>query len=161
MKKEQFIQAARELETPLYYTARSILRNDEDCADAVQEGLMHAFEKLHTLKEDRYFKTWLTKIVIRECYDILRKQKKQVPYEDSMQEDAAWEPDRYSELYQAILELPEELRVSVTLYYLEGFSVKETAEILQVREGTVKSRLSRARGKLKECLDYSREVSVC
>ena len=59
------------------------------------------------------------------------------------------EEDRYSHLYMAIMELPEELRVLVTLYYLEGFSQKEISEALDIPDGTIKSRLSRAREFLK------------
>ena len=59
------------------------------------------------------------------------------------------EEDRYSHLYMAIMELPEDLRVLVTLYYLEGFSLKEISEALDIPEGTIKSRLSRAREFLK------------
>ena len=66
-----------------------------------------------------------------------------------MQDRKLWEEDRYTDLYLAIMELPQELRVLVTLYYLDGFSVREVSDILQMKEGTVKSRLSRAREQLR------------
>ena len=67
------------------------------------------------------------------------------------------EEDRYSHLYMAIMELPEDLRILVTLYYLEGFSQKEISEALDIPEGTIKSRLSRAREFLKAQLSDEEE----
>ncbi len=67
------------------------------------------------------------------------KRKNLVPYEEYMQDRKLWEEDRYTDLYLAIMELPQELRVLVTLYYLDGFSVREVSDILQMKEGTVKA----------------------
>ena len=63
-----------------------------------------------------------------------------------------FEENRYDHLYMAIMELPEDLRILVTLYYIEGFSQKEISEILEIPTGTIKSKLSRARDSLKEQL---------
>ena len=87
----------------------------------------------------RIFKTWIIRILIRECYRIQKKRKNLVPYEEYMQDRKLWEEDRYTDLYLAIMELPQELRVLVTLYYLDGFSVREVSDILQMKEGTVKA----------------------
>ena len=87
--------------------------------------------------------------MINECNGILRKRKNVIPYEEYMDNMKMTEEDRYSQLYMAIMELPEDLRVLVTLYYLEGFSLKEISEALDIPEGTIKSRLSRAREFLK------------
>ncbi|MDC7290526.1 RNA polymerase sigma factor [Blautia schinkii] len=158
MTRDKFIAEVRESEAMLYHVSKSILKNDADCADAVQEALLKGYEKLHTLKEDAFFRTWMTRILINECYKICKKNKNIVPYEEYIQNAKLWEEDRYSHLYQAILELPGELRVLVTLYYLEGFSQKEISEILNIREGTIKSRLSRARRMLREELSDEEEL---
>lgn len=73
-----------------------------------------------------------------------------------MENAGAAENKKYTHLYMAILNLPEELRILVTLYYIEGFSQKEIAEILHMQEGTIKSRLSRARTLMKEQLTEER-----
>lgn len=73
-----------------------------------------------------------------------------------MENSGAAENKKYTHLYMAILNLPEELRILVTLYYIEGFSQKEIAEILHIQEGTIKSRLSRARDLLREQLTEER-----
>ena len=59
----------------MYHIAKSLLYNDADCADAIQEAIVKAFVKLHTLKDDSYAKTWLIRIVMNECYAIMRKEK--------------------------------------------------------------------------------------
>ena len=140
----------------MYHISKSILKNDADCGDAVQETLLKVYEKLPMLKEEKFFRTWITRILINECKGILRKQKKVVPYEDYMDNERLSEENRYHHLYMAIMELPEDLRILVTLYYIEGFSQKEISEIL---EGTIKSRLSRARDFLKVQLSDEEEKS--
>ena len=116
MTKDVFIKEVRDAEAMLYHISKSILKNDSDCGDAVQETILKAYEKLSTLKKEKYFRTWITRIFLERV---------------------------------AIMELPEDLRVLVTLYYLEGFSLKEISEALDIPEGTIKSRLSRAREFLK------------
>ena len=147
MKKEQLGELIIASEETLYRVAKSLLYNDADCADAIQEAIVKAFSKLHTLKE-----TWLVKIVMNECYAIMRKEKRIISLDDYQMEDQASEQDDYSELYEAIFKLPEPVKLCVTLYYLEGYSVKEVAQILDVTESAVKNRLLKARAVLKESL---------
>ena len=137
MTKDVFIKEVRDAEAMLYHISKSILKNDSDCGDAVQETILKAYEKLPTLKKEKYFRTWITRILINECKGILRKRKNVIPYEEYMDNMKMTEEDRYSHLYMAIMELPE------------GFSLKEISEALDIPEGTIKSRLSRAREFLK------------
>ena len=148
MRKEQLGELIIASEDTLYHVAKTLLYNDADCADAIQEAVVKAFTNLHTLRKDSYAKTWLVRIVINECYAILRKQKNIVSMEAYQYEEAAGTED-YSDLYEAVNRLPKESRICVTLYYLEGYSIKETAKILDLTESAVKNRLSRARAKLR------------
>ena len=157
MTKDTFIKEVRDAEAMLYHISKSILKNDSDCGDAVQETLLKAYEKLPTLKKEKFFRTWITRILINECKGILRKRKNVIPYEDYMDNAKMFEENRYDHLYLAIMELPEELRILITLYYMEGFSQKEISEILEIPEGTIKSRLSRARDLLKVQLTDAEE----
>ena len=152
MTKSAFIREVRDAETMLYHVAKSILKNDADCCDAVQETLLKAYEKVSTLKKEKFFRTWITRILINECNGIIRKRKNIIPYEEYMENAQLFEENRYDHLYMAIMELPENLRILITLYYMEGFSLKEISEMLNIPEGTVKSRLSKARELLKEQL---------
>lgn len=120
-----------------------------DCADAIQEAIVKAFSKLDTLKKDAYAKTWLMRILLNECYSVMRKEKRVVSLEDYRQEEKAEEQKDYSDLYEAIYRLPEEMRLSVTLYYLEGYSVREIATMMKTTESAVKNRLARARQRLR------------
>ena len=158
MTKDVFIKEVWDAEAMLYHISKSILKNDSDCGDAVQETILKAYEKLPTLKKEKYFRTWITKILINECNGILRKRKNVIPYEEYMDNMKMTEEDRYSHLYMAIMELPEDLRILVTLYYLEGFSQKEISEALDIPEGTVRQRIARGKILIQEALDRLEEM---
>lgn len=136
----------------MYHIAKSLLYNDADCADAIQEAIVKAFSKLHTLKDDSYARTWLIRIVMNECYTIMRREKKIISLEEYQMDGQATEQKDYSDLYEAIFKLPEQMKLCVTLYYMEGYSVKEVAALLDTTESAVKNRLAKARGKLKGAL---------
>lgn len=154
MTKEELGELILSSERQLYATAKTILIDDQDCADAIQESIVNAFSKIHTLKKDRYAKTWLIRILINECYNIARAYSNKEPMEVSYLESVSKREDArdYSELYRAVNALKEELRIPVILYYMEEFSVREIAQILDVSEGAVQKRLARARGKLKKTI---------
>ncbi len=152
MTKETLGQLIIDSEETMYHIAKSLLYNDADCADAIQEAIVKAFVKLHTLKDDSYAKTWLIRIVMNECYAIMRKEKKIISLQDYQMNEQETESKDYSDLYEAIFRLPEQIKLCVTLYYMEGYSVKEVAALLDTTESAVKNRLAKARGKLKEAL---------
>ena len=87
MKKEQLGQLILASEDTLYRVAKTLLRSDADCADAIQEAIVKAFSSLYTLRRDSYAKTWLVRIVINECYAIMRKEKRVVSIEDYVPEE--------------------------------------------------------------------------
>lgn len=155
MTKEDLGALILESEHQMYSTAKTILRSDYDCSDAIQETIVKAFQKIDTLKKDKYAKTWLMRILINECYMFLRKEKKCVSLEEAtpLSEIKAQEKTDYSELYLAVNSLKEELKLPVVLYYAEDFSVREIAQILDISEGAVQKRLARARAKLKVQLE--------
>lgn len=134
----------------MYHVAKTLLHSDADCADAIQEAIVKAFASFETLRKDAYAKTWLVRIVINECYAIMRRQQRLVPIDDFTV--AAAEQADYSELYDVLSRLPEEIRLAVTLYYIEGYSVREVAELMNTTQSAVKNRLMRARAKMKKDL---------
>ena len=153
MKKEQLGELILASSDSMYRVAKTLLKNDADCADAISEAIVKAFAGLHTLRSDRYAKTWLIRIVINECYMVIRRDKKLVYLEDYPYEERAAQREDYSDLYRAIIRLPQDIRICVTLYYIEGYRVKEIAGLLEVTESTVKNRLARARRRLKDDLE--------
>ena len=159
MTREQLGTLILDSERQLYSTAKTILSDDHDCADAIQETIVKAFSKIGTLRNDKYAKTWLIRILINECYTLLRKSSKL----EEMSEMAEMNADKntdYSDLYKALNSLKEELRLPVILYYIEDFSIKEIAQILEISEGAVQKRLARARGKLKRDLQESEGLII-
>lgn len=153
MNKDQFTAEVLEAEKSLYRVARSILKNDEDCADAMQNAILAAYVRLDTLKHESFFRTWLTRILINECYQLIRSRRPQVSYEEYMEERGAEDlKTQYSELYLAVLQLPEHYRLPFVLHYVEGYPVKEIGKLLKLSDGTVKVRLHRARNLMKEKL---------
>ena len=113
MKKEQLGQMIIQSEDTLYHIAKTLLYNDADCADAIQEAIAKAFAGLHRLQKDAYAKTWLIRILMNECYAIMRREKRVVSLEDYQQEEAAAETEDYSDLYEALRQLPEESRIFI------------------------------------------------
>ena len=151
MTKDQLGMLIIGAERQMYCTAKTILKNDEDCADAVQETIVKAFLKIDTLKKDKYAKTWLIRILINECYTLLRRESRFTLLESVSGESKAQMEEKkdYSDLYQAVNLLKEELKLPVVLYYAEEFSIREIAQILDISEGAVQKRLARARAQLK------------
>ncbi len=158
-----------------FTVAYRIMGESEAAADATQEAFISTFRKLHQFRGDS-FKSWLMRIVTNACYDELRRRKRRPA--DSIEEmyeiqpavetplhSQQENPEVYaqrSELTSAIQDcidaLPDDQRVIAVLADVEEYAYQEIAEITGLALGTVKSRLSRARGKLRECLRDVREL---
>ena len=148
MDKKSFTEQVLASEQTMYRVSKSILTHDWDCEDAVQEAVTKAYVSVGSLKNEEYFKTWLIRILINECYRILNKKKKIIALDDTPEQ--AGSDESYSELYSAIHKLDKRYRIVVVLHYIEGYSTEEIGNILKIPSGTVKSRLSKARKLLKE-----------
>lgn len=149
MTNEAFACAIEDMTQTLYRVCCTQLRNPADREDAIQEALRRAWEKRHTLRDERYFQTWVIRILLNECDRIRRSSRRILLSEDvpAVQPDA-----EMGALKEAVLALEEGLRLPILLYYLEGYSVSEVARMLHIPQGTVKSRLSRGRARLRELL---------
>ena len=133
----------------MYKTARGLLKNDNDVSDAIQDTILTSFEKIHKLKNPQYFKTWLIRILINECNQILRHYKKvntieQVP--ETPRQDKSLAEFEFKEMLEQV---DEKYRVILVLYYEQGFKISEIAELLELNENTVKTRLARAREQIR------------
>ncbi|MCH5209836.1 MAG: RNA polymerase sigma factor [Oscillospiraceae bacterium] len=152
MDKETFIKAVLEAETTLYHVSKTIIRSDTDCEDAVQEAVIKAYTNLHKLRNDKYFKTWLIRIVINECYRMQKNKTEHLSYDEYSDIESPDVTD-YSDLYEAIMKLNVPVKLAVVLHYIEGYSLKEIGDILKIPVGTVKSRLAKGRNMLKSILN--------
>ena len=149
MDKDAFAGRVTAMQQSLYRVAASYLHGEADRLDAVCEAVARAWEKRGTLRDERLFATWLTRILIRECVSIQRRQRRTVPVEilpEQVQED---ESDAVRSLREAIEALPQRQRTMVVLHYMEGYDVREVARIMGTTRGAVCAGLSRARETLR------------
>ena len=151
--KEAFSRVIQNVKVKLYKTAMAILKNDDDSCDAIQETLISVYKNINTLEHLEYFQTWIIRILINKCYDIMKKNQKIV----NINEKISNEVDSFYEMYLTESELElilnkieKDLKMVTVLYYYDELPVKEIAIILNIPEGTVKSRLSRARKSISE-----------
>lgn len=155
-----FAELIRSIHKVSYRLAKSILAKDEDCADAMQEAIIKAYQNLEQLREPKHFKSWFSKILIHQCYRLHSKRKKVISlHETTQQEIPTQAPYERVEFRDLVSRLEEPFRLVVTLYYLEKYSLQEVADILEVPSGTVKSRLYRARQMLQNFLE-AKEVNT-
>jgi RNA polymerase sigma-70 factor (ECF subfamily) len=149
-----------------------MLRNDADASDATQEAFVRAFRSLDRLEAEGAYGGWLAQIAVNVCRDILKRPRivsrsLDEPMTDTESEykleipDWTDSPERTSinqelkdVVNRAIGTLSDDHRAVITLHHIEGIDVLEIAEILGVSEGTVKSRLSRARSELRRKLGH-------
>ena len=139
----------------MYRIAIAMLQNEEDAADAIQETVLKCWQKIGQLRNDKYFETWLVRILINQCNDILKGRKKIVYVEDIP--EIVHEDDYFTNEWKEMLNgLNENYRVVIELYYVDGFSIKEIARMLHITEVNVRSRMLRGRKQLKQLLNESR-----
>ena len=122
--KAAFQQLMQQEGSSMYKIARAILKNDEDVADAMQETALACWEKIHTLKKDKYFKTWMVRILINNCNAILQKKRGiadpgtseekerflEIPYVEKGYQEAEWR--------EVLNGIEEKYRLVLLLYYM-------------------------------------------
>lgn len=140
--------------TYLYRTAWLYVRDEELALDVVQESILKGFRQIKTLREARYFKTWLTRILINTAKDVMSRQMPVFQLEQ-VREPASEMPDTLEEkmdLCDAIRQLPEQYQSVVILRYFNDMKLSEIAETMQIPEGSVSAYLFRAKRELKNIL---------
>lgn len=142
----------------LYRLAQMTSRNPDDAADALQDAMLSAHRNAPTFRNDAAVGSWLYRIVVNSCLDRLRRDKAR-PTTPLLEDahpvsDPTPRVDTAIVVERALMRLPLEQRAAVVAVDMQGYSVAETARLLGIPEGTVKSRCSRARAKLAETLEY-------
>lgn len=157
MDETTYIAVSEQYMPSLYRAAYSIVQNRHDAEDAVQQALLNAWKGREKAR-DGAERAWMMRIVINECYNILRQRKRTVPAQDALEKADAPVQQADPALYDAISALPENLRTPFLLKYMEGMSEKEVAAALRLPLPSVKNRLFRARKKLQ--IELKEEVGV-
>lgn len=142
----------------IYKVAKGILHSEDDVEDAIQNTVIKVFENIKTLKQDEFFETWMIRILINECNNIMRKNKRVLQFQESLVVENYDDIYEKLDLINAIASLNNELKIITRLYYFEDMSTVEIAKILNIPEGTVRSRLARAREKLKKQMIERNEI---
>ena len=149
MDKDAFAARVTAMQQSLYRVAASYLRGEADRLDAVCEAVARAWEKRGTLRDERLFATWLTRILIRECVNIQRRQRRTVPVDTLPEQAQEDDSDAVRSLREAMETLPQRQRTMVVLHYMEDYDVREVARIMGTTRGAVCAGLSRAREALR------------
>ncbi len=144
----------------MYLIARTRLKSEDDIADAIQETILLSFKNLHKLKNNSLFKTWVIKILINQCNKIYRKKRKEnISFEDKEMEKYLKIEDEFEEnidFHILIRKLDENEKLILTLYYCSNYTTKEISKILKKNESTIRSKIARAKNKLRK--QYEGEI---
>ena len=145
---ELIIMVKREM----YLIAKAKLKNEDDISDAIQETIFACYKNIHKLRENKFFKTWLVRILINECNKVLKGKKKNVSYDGKNMENYLKDEDNSLENIGfdiLIRDLKDDEKLILTLYYYFEYSSKEISKILKINESTIRSKISRAKEKLR------------
>lgn len=148
-----FQELIEEEKVKLYKMAYIYMKNEDDALEVFQETVYKAFISIKSLKDERYFSTWLTRILINNAIDLLNKRKRVIPMDREVLESKvhSYMPSEQNyDLLDAITELDEKYKSVLVLRYFKDYSVKQIAEILDCPEGTVKTNIHRGIRELRE-----------
>ncbi|MEY7971792.1 RNA polymerase sigma factor SigM [Saccharomonospora xinjiangensis] len=159
-----FNELVRRHRDRMWAVALRTVRDPEEAADALQDAFISAFRAASNFRAESQVTTWLHRIVVNACLDRVRRRQARptVPLPDTSHQEPAVPRDSMAEretrlvIKDALAELPEEQRLPIVLVDVEGYSVAETAQLLGIAQGTVKSRCARGRAKLAKLLGHLR-----
>lgn len=149
---EAFIRLMDTQRQTMYKVARGYLREQMDIDDAIADTVLACWESIGALRSAEYFRTWLVRILINKCTDMIRQRKRTVPLE-SVGERAVSGGFERTEFDSLVDCLDEQYRAIFILYYSEGFKIREISRILDLPAGTVGSRLERGRRQLRRTFE--------
>jgi len=158
--KEEFEQKIHTYSDMIFRIAFNYFANREDAEDVMQDTFLKLYQSERRFEDDEKLKAWLIRVTINKCKSMFRSpfRKRRTELPEYEWENMIGEGDIENDIvikhtvYSAVMELPVKYRVVVYLYYYEDYSIKETAEIIGVKETTVQTQLMRARKKLKDYL---------
>lgn len=142
------------IEQEMYLIAKTQLKNEEDISDAIQETILLCFKNIKKLRNNAFFKTWIIKILLNECKKIYKKKmKKTISLEEENIENLIKTEENFEENISfdfLIKDLKEDEQLILTLYYCSEYTTKEISKILKINEATIRSKMSRAKIKLRK-----------
>ena len=155
--KETLINYIKENEDKFYRIAFSYSKNEDAALDIVQEAIVKSLNHINKLKNEEYVKTWFYRILINECLQYIKKNKRIITYESQeMENKIEWNDDisiNGIDMYKYIQKLNKKLRTVIILRYFEDMKIEEIAKITKTNISTVKSRLYKALEILKNSIE--------
>ena len=149
--------AAKYMDT-VFRLAFSMLKSPADADDVTQNVLLRLYRTDYQFESDEHVRNWLMKVTVNECRKVWRRPFRSHENIDDYAETLAFEDPSYQDLFEAIMQLDRDKRTVIVLYYIEGYSIKEIAEILDVPAATIGTRLARARAKLAQYLKEEESI---
>lgn len=139
-------------------TAKLVTKNGEWAKDAVQETFLRVYRNVWQYDRSKPFKPWFYSILLRECYRVMEREKKVLPFGEQLERIAVEQPlpDVSVDVYEALQSLDDLYRIPLILKYLHDYSEREIADMLDVNVNTLKSRLFKGREKMKKGLGGER-----
>lgn len=151
-------EAVERFSTDVFRMAYARTNNKTDAEDITQETFIKYMKETKPFEDENHVKAWLLRVTINQSINLVTSAwyRKSTAMEEA--DAIAKELEEKSDVYDAVMKLPEKYRVVVHLYYYEGYSVQEISSILKIKDSTIKSQLKRARAKLKEMLKEDIDV---
>ena len=151
MDREDYERIVRKHMDTIYRIAVSYTKNPADADDIVQQTFVKLLSRRDLFTDEEHEKRWLIRVCVNECNSFFSSfWRKNVDSMDTISKEPEFTMKESSDLYEAIKQLPQKCSIVIYLFYYEGYSTKEIAEILRIREATVRTRLVRARKLLRD-----------
>ncbi len=163
-KKEAFAELVEPFIAKAYQTALAILRSPHLAEEAVQNALIEAYQSITAGKELRRFSGWFSRVIANRALDLVRKESRYngLDIDSVIVHDTSASPidkllrkEQSSEILKAVMSLDTQQRIVIVLYYFQGLKIEEIANVLHINEGTVKTRLHRARMNLGKIVSFA------
>ncbi len=128
--------------------------NSHDAYDAAQETFVRLISYTKSFHSEEHEKAWLIRTAVNYCKDVMKSsyRKREFCLDAGKPSEEVDVPDEYSEVYEAMMGLPEKYRVILYLYYYEGYSLKEIAGMMKMNASTLRSRFAKAKELMKAYL---------
>lgn len=151
--KEDFACAVKDHKDTVFRVAFSYMKNQDDADDITQTVFLKLFKSDIAFENDRHLRSWLIRVTINECKSVFRTPWRKMENLDDYAERLVMPSPRHSGLFTAVMAMPEKYRTIIYLFYYEGYSTDEIAQMLGVPAATVRTRLARGRKKLRNILE--------
>lgn len=127
-----------------YRLAYMYVKDSNDALDILQESILKAYNKLHTVKDLELLDRWIKRIIVNTAIDFIRKNSKLVLVDEIQSVETSHYDRQYEDLYEAVDTLPPELKSIIVLKYFQGYTIEEVGEILEISASQVKNKLHKA-----------------